>query len=101
MQAKCRKDDNMDFNQFIRPELLILIPVLYALGMFLKTSTMLEDKNIPMVLLVAGCVLSILYICSVLGEGYSTANITVAVIQGILVASASVFGNQVIKQLNK
>ena len=53
----------MEIQQYIREELLILVPVLYAIGMFLKKS-ILSDKWIPIVLGVIGIILSLLWILS-------------------------------------
>ncbi|HBS60936.1 MAG TPA: hypothetical protein DEA44_16940, partial [Firmicutes bacterium] len=51
----------MDFNEFIRPELLVLVPVLYLIGMGIKKSAA-KDKWIPVVLGIAGVVLASAYL---------------------------------------
>lgn len=79
-----------DFMNFIVNEALILIPVLYFLGMFLKVSS-IPDRYIPIILLVAGEVLCF----AMLGVSVET------FCQGVLVASAAVFSNQLIKQFQK
>ena len=43
----------MDFSEYIRPELLILIPVLNLAGMFNKKAAFFQAKYIPIVLGVA------------------------------------------------
>jgi hypothetical protein len=90
----------MNFNELIKPELLILIPVLYGLGMFLKASTV-NDKFIPLILLAISITLSVCYVSFVMLEGFNASTIIVAIIQGILIASTVVFGNQLIKQSSK
>ncbi len=89
--------------EFIKPELLILIPVLYIVGVALKKSQA-NDAWIPWILGAVSIVLSLVYI------GATTAfagwqNILLAVFsgitQGILCAGASVYVNQLIKQSEK
>ena len=69
---------------------LVLIPVLYVIGRFLKISS-IPDKYIPISLLIFGIVLSMLLI-GVSVEGF---------IQGVLVAGAAVFTNELVKQSNR
>lgn len=91
------------FKEFIKPELVILIPVLYLVGMALKKS-MIADKHIPWILGAVAIVLSSLFI---LGTTYITgANeafmaIFSGITQGILCAGASVYVNQIVKQTSK
>ena len=47
--------------EFIKPELLVLVPVLYLVGIALKRSAV-ADKHIPWILGAAGVVLSYLWI---------------------------------------
>nr|DAH85409.1 MAG TPA: holin [Caudoviricetes sp.] len=70
---------------------LILIPVLYVLGAILKGTEKVEDKYIPVVLLPVGIVLAMLIV------GFNVNGF----IQGILVTGATVYANQLIKQVNK
>lgn len=94
----------MDFlKEFIKPELLILVPVLYIVGIILKKSAV-RDKLIPALLGGVGVVLSLLWVLGtsdlvswrdVLLAGFS------AVTQGILAAGASVYCNQLVKQGEK
>ena len=94
----------MDFlKEFIKPELLVLVPVLYILGTILKKSAV-RDKLIPALLGGVGVVLSLLWVLGtsdlvtwrdVLLAGFS------AVTQGILAAGASVYCNQLIRQSEK
>lgn len=89
----------MDFKEFVRPELLILVPVLYLIGFSMKQSKMCKDEKIPIILMVVGIILSTLYIAS--KEPYSLDMVFVGVTQGVLVAGASVLGNQIYKQSQK
>ena len=82
----------MDFEKYLIKEMLILIPVLYVLGMVIKTTPKVKDWVIPWILLVVGVIFAILVS---LGTDISIVD---AVIQGILVAGVTVFANQLIVQ---
>ena len=81
---------------YIRPELLVLVPVLYFLGLALKKSN-LNDKYIPLVLGACGIVLAILYTCIV--SKFNLEAIFIGLTQGVLCAALSVYVNQNWKQL--
>ena len=89
---------------FVKPELLILVAVLYFVGMGLKKAQSVPDKHIPYILGAAGIVLAIIYVCatSVL-DGWQSVLMAVftAVTQGVLCAGCSVYVNQLIKQSGK
>jgi hypothetical protein len=83
---------NMDFGNFIMEQALVLVPVLYVIGMFLKNTPVVKDWTIPYVILGLG----------VLGAVAIMGLSATAVIQGVLVAGVTVFTNQLIKQtINK
>ena len=89
--------------EFIKPELLVLIPVLYLLGVALKTSQV-ADKHIPWILGVASIVLSFLWIVATsIISGWQEAIMVVFIglTQGVLCAGASVYVNQLVKQSGK
>ena len=89
--------------EFIKPELFILIPVLYLFGIALKRSQ-LRDKHIPWVLGAAGVALSLLFIAasSAMSDCQSVLmSVFAGITQGVLVAGASVYVNQLIKQAEK
>lgn len=93
----------MNYQDYIKTELLVLIPVLYFIGVGLKKSK-LPDKWIPFVLGVSAIILSAVWVIA-------TADITdlqeiasaifTAVTQGVLVAGASVYVNQLYVQAKK
>ncbi len=89
--------------EFIKPELLVLIPVLYLYGMALKMSAV-ADKHIPWLLGVVSIILSFLFIgaTSVI-DGWQEMLLAVfsGITQGALCAGASVYVNQIIKQAKK
>ena len=93
----------MDFQEYIKPELLVLIPVLYLIGMGLKKSSM-ADKCIPAVLGIVSVVLAGLYLLAT-GSFAGWQDIAVAlftaITQGVLSAGASVYVNQIVKQSGK
>lgn len=95
---------NIDIvKEFIKPELLILIPVMYIIGAGIKKSA-INDKFIPLILGGISIIFSALYV-------FATTQITnvqevamaifIALTQGVLVAGASVYFNQLYKQLIK
>lgn len=83
---------------FIKPELVVLIPTCYFVGMGLKKSK-LEDKHIPKVLGATGVALACLYVCG--SEGFSMVGAFTAITQGIMCAGTSVYVNQLAKQGKK
>lgn len=89
----------MDYIAYIKPELLVLVIALYALGMVIKASEKVKDKYIPGVITFAGIVLCSLYIGAM--EGFTLLGIYSGIVQGILVAAAAVYTNQLIKQSKK
>lgn len=81
----------MDFMNFIMEKSLILIPVLYIVGCILKKANFIKDKYIPIILLPLG-ILGAIAISGISVE---------SIIQGILVTGATVYSNQVCKQMKK
>ena len=89
--------------ELIKPELVVLIPVLYLIGVALKKSAV-QDKHIPWLLGVCGIVLSTVYLAATAGVTGWQGGMMLAfsgITQGILAAGASVYVNQVVKQANK
>ena len=85
----------MDFTTYISAEMLILVPVLYCLGMFIKASE-IKDKYIPVMLL------TIAIICAIIiADNYTAAGIINSFIQGVLTSGTAVFVNQLVVQSNK
>ena len=93
----------MNYQEYIKTELLILIPVLYFIGIGLKKSK-LPDQWIPIVLGVSAVVLSSIWVIATetLADIQEIASaIFTAVTQGVLVAGASVYANQLYIQAKK
>lgn len=80
----------MDLLVFLDESFLILVPILYILGEFIKR-TALKDKYIPTALTLVSIGLSISI------GGFSSKS----VVQGILATGLAVLGNQYLKQLKK
>lgn len=88
---------------FIKPELLILVPVLFIIGKAIKKSE-IPDKFIPLILGVVAIVLCSLYVYGTTDIANSKElimSIFVVITQGVLVAGASVYADQLIKQAQK
>ena len=97
------RSDGMELKEFIKPELLILIPVLYVVGIGLKKSK-LSDTLIPLILGGIAIVLSAAWVIAT--SDISTLKdiayaLFISVTQGILSAGASVYVNQLYVQSKK
>jgi len=89
---------------YIKPELLVLIPVIYFIGCGLKKASWISDKMIPIVLGVIGVLLSSIYVLATAAPAWEQwydvmIAIFTAIVQGILVAGCSTWCNQIYKQL--
>jgi hypothetical protein len=93
----------MNFSDYIKPELLVLVPVLYFIGIAIKKSSV-SDKFIPWILGGVSVALSAIWIFANC-ECHSTADVLTAIFtaltQGVLIAGASVYANQLYKQTGK
>ena len=87
----------MNYQDYIKPELLILIPVLYIMGLIIKSTETIKNKYIPAILGLAGIALASLYIIAT--EGATGTALFTAITQGILAAGAAVYANELIDQL--
>lgn len=88
---------------FIKPELLILVPVLYTIGLGIKKSNV-TDKHIPLILGVISIFLSTLWVISTSDiKNWQDAvyAVFISITQGILTAGASVYVNQLYIQSKK
>ena len=82
----------MDILNYIVQEGLVMIPVLFIIGEIIKGTELLGNKWIPLVILIV----SIGFTPLVLGA-YTADNI----VQAVLVAGVTVFGNELIKQSSR
>ncbi|MBO5286936.1 MAG: phage holin family protein [Clostridia bacterium] len=93
----------MSYQEYIKPELLVLIPVLYLIGAGLKRSAT-PNKLIPLLIGIASITLTTAWV-------FATSNIFcfkdvamalfVSVTQGVLCAGESVYINQLYVQSKK
>ena len=82
----------MNILDYIVQEGLVMIPVLFIIGEIVKGTELLSNKWIPLVVLVV----SVAFTPLVLGA-YTADN----VVQAVLVAGVTVFGNELIKQSSR
>lgn len=95
----------MDYlTDYIKPELLILIPVLYLIGMGLKKSQSVADRKIPLILGACGILLAAVYVLAaapISSWQSGMAALFTAITQGVLCAGGSVYIHQLLKQQGK
>lgn len=89
--------DNLQ--NYIKPELLVIVPVIYIIGLIIKNTEKIKDKYIPAILGIVSVLLSLLYILGT--EGISVIGVFTAITQGILVVGVAVYVNQLFKQLKE
>jgi len=81
----------MEVMNFVTDSMIILIPALYSVGYVIKHTKYVKDKNIPAILMMIG-------ILGAIGLGGVSVD---SVVQGILVAGATVLGNETVKQFKR
>lgn len=84
--------------EYIKPELLILIPVLYFIGAMLKKSKTISDNHIPLIIGVLGVILATIYVMATTSPQSYLEAVFVGITQGILCSGCSVYANQIVKQ---
>lgn len=90
--------------EYVKPELLILVIVLYFIGLAIKNSEFIKDKYIPIILGIVGILIAGVYVVAtsdIYGYKEILTAIFTSITQGVLVAGLSVYVNQIIKQKNK
>lgn len=91
----------MNFSDYIMPELLLLIPILYAIGIWIKSSQ-IKNWLIPFILMAIGVGLTFLYVLGWRIEEIPqnpAAYVFTSITQGILVAAAAVLANNIVTQV--
>lgn len=84
---------------YISPELVILIPVLYVVGMLLKKTENIPDRLIPLLLGFVGIFIASLYEIVIVGCGLEA--LYMGIIQGLLCAGCAVYAREVYKHTLK
>ncbi len=90
--------------EFLKPELLLLVPVLYFIGQGFKQSEGVKDKYIPLLLSAVGIGLAGLYTLATASIACSKdvfMALFVGITQGVLAAGMSVYVDQLFKQAGK
>lgn len=97
----------MDYSiimEYIQPELLVLVPFLYILGLFAKDSNRIPDSLIPSILGGAGVIVAVVWVLASttpVGAAAVALAVVTALVQGVLCAGAAVYCNQLAKQSRK
>lgn len=89
---------------YVKPELIIVAIALYFVGIGLKRTELINDRFIPAILGISGIVICGIYVIAttdIYTEREIAMALFTAIVQGILVAGLSVYGNQLIKQNRK
>jgi hypothetical protein len=81
-----------DFMNYIDPKLGVIVIVLWCIGLAIKQLKNVKDEYIPVLLSLISIVL--------VSAFFGALNVN-SIIQGVLCAAASVYGNQMFKQFNK
>ena len=85
---------------FIKTELFILVIFLYCIGLFLKLwSGFNKNWMIPYILLLVSFLITLAYVSILKGEGFSGPVLVSVLIQSVLIAAVTVFGNELIQQV--
>ena len=87
----------MEIMNYIEPELFIIVPILYILGIMIKRSD-IDDRWIPLILGIMGILLATFY---KLSAHVPCDAQSVFETQGLLCAAGSVYANNIVKQMNK
>lgn len=86
--------------ELVKPELAILIPVMWAIGYAIKNTQKIDDKYIPIILGVVSILLTALGLLATVESDLVTL-LFAAITQGIIIAAVAVYGNQIVKQMSK
>jgi hypothetical protein len=87
---------------FIKPELFIIVIFLYCVGLFLKLCKSFNSNwMIPYILLGISFLITLAYVSFIMNEGFSPSVIVAVIIQSVLIAAVTVFGNELIQQVLK
>ena len=89
---------------FVKPELAVVVVVLWVIGYFLKNAETVKDNLIPFVLLGIGIIVAALWVfaTSPLSTPQEVAlAVFAAITQGVVITGVAVLGNQLVKQSQK
>ena len=83
----------------IPPELFIIAVAVYCIAEFAKKTGKIPSWVIPIFVLIIAVILIIAYTAVVLEQGFTDKTIVNGIIYGILIAMATVYTNQLFKQI--
>jgi len=89
---------------YVKPELIVVAIALYFIGVALKSSNVIKDTYIPLILGIMGVILSVIWVLATTQiTGYQSVlmAIFIGITQGFIVAGLSVYVNQLVKQFGK
>ena len=89
------------FTQYLKTELAVLPAVLYILGRMFKQASFIKDKNIPLLLGIAGILIALLWTLGTTPIADARCFFLAffaAITQGIISAGAAVYVHQLFKQ---
>lgn len=89
----------LDIINMIPAELLIIAVVVYCLAEFAKRTEKVPSWGIPIFVLVAAIILTVIYSAIVLDYGMTSKTVVNGIIYGVLIASIAVYCNQLFKQI--
>lgn len=89
----------LDILNLIPAELLIITVVVYCIAEFVKRTEKVPNWSIPIFVLVAAIILTVIYSAIVLDYGMTSKTVVNGVIYGVLIASIAVYCNQLFKQI--
>jgi hypothetical protein len=92
------------FTNYLKTELAVLPAVLYVLGRMLKQASFIKDKNIPLLLGIAGVLIALLWTLgstAIFNLNCFLMACFAAVTQGILSAGTAIYVHQLFKQQKK
>lgn len=94
----------IEFKEFLKPELLLLIPVIYIIGMITKRLSFINDKYIPLITTACSLILTFVYVFATSSlKSYEMLLLAIfeSLTQSILISGTATFTNQLIKQFGK
>ena len=94
----------MDIMNYIRPELFVVAIACYFIGTALKSTTLVKDKYIPLVLGGVSVLLCCIYVAATATLATSSdwlLALFTGLTQGVLMAGLSTYVHQLVKQLSK
>ena len=94
----------MDIMSYVKPELVVVAVVCYIIGIGIKKTQTIKDKYIPYIIGAISVILCGIWVFANSPAGtpqeIATA-VFMALTQGVLMAGASTYVNQLIKQVSK